>query len=104
MAKQRRQNNGENTILMIAFILSVLTSLGLLVTVGIMFQSLDTTEQEKTAAVIAKQAAEKIAASAEYVNLIATYVITSSGSLAKIETYADTTDIEENQKLKGESI
>jgi hypothetical protein len=104
MAKQRRQNNGENTVLMIAFILSVLTSLGLLITVGIMFQSLDTKEQEKTAAVNAKQAAEKIAASAEYVNLIATYVINSSGSLAKIETYADTTDIEENQKLKGESI
>lgn len=101
MAKQRRQNNGENTVLMIAFILSVLTSLGLLVTVGIMFQSLDTKEQEKIAAVNAKNAAEKIAASAEYVNLIAKHVIDSSGSLATIETYADTTVIEERQKKIG---
>jgi hypothetical protein len=101
MAKQRRQNNGENTVLMIAFILSVLTSLGLLVTVGIMFQSLDTKEQEKIAAVNAKNAAEKIAAGAEYVNLIAKHVIDSSGSLATIETYADTTVIEERQKKIG---
>ena len=101
MAKQRRQNNGENTVLMIAFILSVLTSLGLLVTVGIMFQSLDTKEQEKIAAVNAKNAAEKIAASAGYVNLIAKHVIDSSESLATIETYADTTVIEERQKKIG---
>jgi hypothetical protein len=104
MAKQRRQNNGENTVLMIAFILSVLTSLGLLVTVGIMFQSLDTKEQEKIAAVNAKNAAEKIAASAEYVNLIAKHVIDSSESLATIETYADTTVIEERQKTIGDTM
>ena len=104
MAKQRRQNNGENTVLMIAFILSVLTSLGLLVTVGIMFQSLDTKEQEKIAAVNAKNAAEKIAASVEYVNLIAKHVIDSSESLATIETYADTTVIEERQKTIGDTM
>jgi hypothetical protein len=45
MAKRQRQNNGENTILTIAFILSVLTSIGLMITVGLMFQSLGTKEK-----------------------------------------------------------
>ncbi|MEE2844418.1 MAG: hypothetical protein VX761_07900 [Planctomycetota bacterium] len=106
MAKQRRQNNGENTILMIAFILSVLTSLGLLVTVGIMFQSLETKEQEKIAAENALIAKDKVTVSAGYVNLIAGYVIDSSVPLAEIEAYADThgPNIQENQKQKGEAI
>ncbi|HIA64134.1 MAG TPA: hypothetical protein EYM79_10675, partial [Planctomycetes bacterium] len=74
MVQRKRQNNGENTILTIAFILSVLTSLGLLVTVGIMFQSLETKEQAKIVADNAKKDAEKITISAEYVNLIARHV------------------------------
>ena len=78
MAKRKRQNNGENTILTIAFILSVLTSLGLLITVGIMFQSLETKEQAKIVAENAKADADKIQKSAEYVNLIARHVIDSS--------------------------
>ena len=106
MAKQRRQNNGENTILMIAFILSVLTSLGLLVTVGIMFQSLETKESEKIAADNAMKAAKEITISAEYVNLIARHVIDSSVSKATIDAYAEThgPKINENQKQTGEAI
>jgi hypothetical protein len=106
MAKQRRQNNGENTILMIAFILSVLTSLGLLVTVGIMFQSLETKESEKTAANTAKLSAEQVMRSAEYVNLIAKHVIDSSVTKATIDTYAEKwgPQIQENQKQTGEAI
>ena len=62
MAKQRRQNNGENTVIMIAFIISVLTSIGLLVSVGIMFQSHETKEQEKISIdlVVSTQSQKKI--------------------------------------------
>ena len=106
MAQRKRQNNGENTILTIAFILSVLTSLGLMVTVGLMFQSLETKEQAKIVAVNAKQDAEKITVSAEYVNLIARHVIDSSVSRAAIETYDETNgpNIQANQKQIGEAI
>jgi len=106
MVQRKKQNNGENTILTIAFILSVLTSLGLLVTVGIMFQSLETKEQAKIVANNAKKDAEKITISAEYVNLIARHVIDSSVSKAEIDAYADThgPDIQANQKQTGEAI
>ena len=106
MAQRKRQNNGENQKLTIAFILSVLTSLGLMVTVGLMFQSLETKEQAKIVAVNAKQDAEKITVSAEYVNLIARHVIDSSVSRAAIETYDETNgpNIQANQKQIGEAI
>ena len=106
MAKRKRQNNGENTILTIAFILSVLTSLGLLITVGIMFQSLETKEQAKIVAENAKADADKIQKSAEYVNLIARHVIDSSVSKATIDTYAETEgpNIQPKQKQIGEAI
>ncbi|MBT4694816.1 MAG: hypothetical protein HOB73_15890 [Planctomycetaceae bacterium] len=106
MAKRKSQNNGENTILTIAFILSVLTSLGLLIAVGMMFQSLETKEQAKVVADNAKNNAEKITVSAEYVNLIARHVIDSSVSEAEIDAYAEThgPNIQPNQKQRGEAI
>jgi hypothetical protein len=106
MAKRQRQNNGENTILTIAFILSVLTSIGLMITVGLMFQSLGTKEQAKIAAVNAKQEAEKLMKSFDYINLIARHVIDSSVDITTINTYAETEGplIQESQKTKGKAM
>jgi hypothetical protein len=106
MAQRKRQNNGENTILTIAFILSVLTSMGLMITVGFMFQSLETKEQAKIVAVNAKQDAEKIMVSSEYVNRIARYVIDSSVSKAELDAYEETNgpNIQPNQKQTGQAI
>ncbi len=45
MAKRRKQSNSEGTVLKIAFILSVMTSIGLLITLSMVFQKVESAEQ-----------------------------------------------------------
>ena len=44
MAKRRNQSNSENTVLKIAFILSVMTSIGLLIALSVVYGNIQTQE------------------------------------------------------------
>ena len=69
MAKRKKQSNGEGTIITVAFILSVMTSIGALVWVAILFQEQQSFLDEQAKL---KQAAEKsavVAATERYMSL-----------------------------------
>ncbi|MCH2601001.1 MAG: hypothetical protein MKZ94_16440 [Pirellulales bacterium] len=69
MAKRKKQSNGEGTIITVAFIISVMTSIGALVWVAILFQEQQSFLDEQAKL---KQAAEKsavVAATERYMSL-----------------------------------
>ena len=57
MAKRKKQSNNESTVLKVAFILSVMTSIGLLIALTLVFQSVEAEKTKKKAA----EAKEKVA-------------------------------------------
>ena len=105
MAKRKTQNSGESTVLTIAFILSVLTSIGLMIALGIMFQSTADMEQAKIRAENETATAKQIADSAEYVNQIARHVLGDpSVTRVAIDTYSQTNEIRPSEKQTGDAI
>ena len=67
MAKRRKQSNKEGTILTIAFILSVMTSIGAFIWVAMLFQTVEASKADITNFRDQAKASANIAANAEFV-------------------------------------
>ena len=67
MAKRRKQSNNEGTILTIAFILSVMTSIGAFIWIAMLFQTVESSKRDVQTAIDKADASAKVAANAEFV-------------------------------------
>ena len=67
MAKRRKQSNSEGTILTIAFILSVMTSIGAFIWVAMLFQTVEASKADIKSAQDDAKLSANIAANAEFV-------------------------------------
>ncbi len=67
MAKRKKQSNNESTVLKVAFILSVMTSIGLLIALTLVFQSVEAEKTKKKDAEGKEEVALKKAANYNYI-------------------------------------
>ena len=67
MAKRRKQSNREGTTLTVAFILSVMTSIGAFIWIAILFQNVESAEKQVNVELANAKDSAKIAANREYV-------------------------------------
>ena len=68
MAKRKKQSNNESTVLKVAFILSVMTSIGLLIALTLVFQSVEAEKTKKKDAEDQEKIALKRAANYDYIS------------------------------------
>ena len=101
MAKRKKQSNNESTVLKVAFILSVMTSIGLLVALTLVFQSVEAEKAKTTAAEGKETAALKNAANHNYKSLTILPMV-GIGTIEERDEWNETQNNYEVTAAKGE--
>ena len=91
MAKRKKQSNGEGTILTVAFILSVMTSIGAFVWVAVLFGERNSFQNDVNTAENTARAAKIEAASEKYISLT-------------VQPFVGAEDVDRDQWLDTETL
>jgi len=95
MAKRRKQSNSEGTILTIAFILSVMTSIGAFIWVAMLFQTVEASKADIKSAKDKAKASANIAANAAFVERTLRPML-GIGTQEELDDFVSQTETDDN--------
>ena len=101
MAKRKKQSNNESTVLKVAFILSVMTSIGLLIALTLVFQSVEAEKTKKKAAAAKEKVALTKAANYNYISQTLQPMV-GLGTIEERDEWNETENKEDVTSAKGE--
>ena len=101
MAKRKKQSNNESTVLKVAFILSVMTSIGLLIGFTLVFQSVEAEKVKTTAAEDKEKVALIKAANYNYISQTIQPMV-GIGTIEERDEWNETENEEDVTSAKGE--